>query len=431
MRMRPLLAAAAAVATAATAVTGTAVVAPTAFADTKVATNLSIREARQMILAGQTNVISGQLRARGVGALAGATVQLLSRTVNAADWSAGGTTSTNSRGVAHFQVSPTETTRYELRFAGDDTHFPSQSGVVRTVVAQHVPTAIGIDVSPHSISPGESADIRGRLHLARSTGHPRPVPNQQLTLKQQAADDSWQPVATSTTNDRGVVHFPVTPAQTTVYAIFFDGTDRLGASRSRAATVFVGQPTNLSITMSATSINPGETVNVQGVLTEAGQPFGGQTIELRARPAHQHVDFTTVATGTTAADGTVSFAPAPTVDTIYRLLFRHTGTAATAVSPPAAVMVRRATSLSIRAEGDTIRGALFGPRNNPLPGQTVTLQSSPAGANTWTDVSSAQTGDHGGVGFAVTPTGETDYRLVFAQTPRFQACQSGVVTVNG
>ena len=72
---------------------------------------------------------------------------------------------------------------------------------------------------------------------------------------------------------------------------------------------------------------------------------------------------------------------------------------------------------------------LFGPRNNPLPGQTVTLQSSPAGAGTWNDVASDQSGDHGGVAFTVSPTGPTDYRLVFAETPRFQACQSGVVTV--
>ena len=428
MRVRPLIATAA-VTTVATLVTGTAVIATTAFAETKVATNLSIREARQMILLGQSNVISGQLRARGIGALANAPVQLLARTINATDWTAAGNAKTNDRGVARFQVSPSETTRYELSFAGDDAHFPSQSGVVRTEVADHVPTAIGIDVSPHSISPGESATITGRLHLTRRTRHPRPVPNQQVTLKQQAADQTWQAVATATTNDRGVVHFTVTPAATTPYAIFFDGTDRLGASHSRTVTVWVGQPTNLSITTSATSVNPGETVSVQGVLTQSGQPFGGQTVELRARPAHRHVTFTTVATGTTATDGSVSFTPTPDVDTVYRLLFRHTDTAATAVSPPAGVMVRRPTSLSIRAEGDTIRGALFGPRNNPLPGRTVTLQSSPAGAGTWNDVGSDQSGDHGGVAFTVSPTSPTDYRLVFAETPRFQACQSGVVTV--
>lgn len=428
MRTR-LLSTAAAVTTAATIVTGTAVVATTALADTKVATNLSIREARQAIVAGQSNVIAGQLRARGVGALPDATVQLLQRTAGATSWTSAGSTTTNDRGIARFQVSPTETTRYELSYAGDASHFPSQSGVVRTVVTQHVPTAIGIDLSRQSIAAGETADIRGRLHLAQRTRHPRPVPDQQLTLKQQAADGTWQSVATATTNDRGVAHFTVSPAQTTVYALFFAGTDRLGASHSRDVTLWVGQPTNLSITTSATSINPGETVSIQGVLTQNGQPFGGQSVELRARRAHRDTGFTTVATGTTATDGSVAFTPSPTADTIYRLLFRHTDTAATAASPAAEVMVRRPTSLSIRAEGTTIRGALFGPRNNPLPGQTVTLQSSPSGAGTWTDVSTGRTGDHGGVAFTVSPASATDYRLIFTATPRFETCESGIVTV--
>jgi len=192
--------------------------------------------------------------------------------------------------------------------------------------------------------------------------------------------------------------------------------------------VWVGQPTALSIATSAPSVDPGSQVSVQGVLTQSGQPLAGQSVELRARPAHQKHDFTTVATGTTASDGTVSFTQSPIVDTVYRLLFRHTDTAATSVSPTATVFVRRATSLSIRNDNGTIRGALFGPQN-PLANQTVTLESSPAGANTWTAVATQQTGSRGGVGFPVSPTSATDYRLTFAGAARFQACKSGVVTV--
>ena len=292
-------------------------------------------------------------------------------------------------------------------------------------------TAIGIEVSPHSISPGESASIRGRLHLASNARDPRPLPDQQVTLKQQSANAAdWQAVATATTNDRGVVHFTVAPTGTSHYAIVFTGTDRLGASRSRAVTVWVGRPTNLSITTSAASIDPGETVSVHGLLTEDGQPFAGQTVELRARPEHQREDFATVASGTTASDGSVSFAPSPAVDTVYRLVFRHTTTAATAVSPRAAVEVRRPTSLSIRAVGDTIRGSLLSERNKPLRGQLVALQSSAAGAGSWADVETARTGDHGGVSFAVHPAGPTDYRLSFVETSRFESCQSGIVTIS-
>src|SRR5437764_15094410 len=111
MRVRPLIVTAA-VTTVATLVTGTAVTAATAFADTKVATNLSIREARQLILLGRSNVISGQLRARGIGAVANAPVQLLARTINAPDWTSAGIAKTNDRGVARLQRPPSEPTRH-------------------------------------------------------------------------------------------------------------------------------------------------------------------------------------------------------------------------------------------------------------------------------------------------------------------------------
>jgi hypothetical protein len=127
----------------------------------------------------------------------------------------------------------------------------------------------------------------------------------------------------------------------------------------------------------------------------------------------------------------VSFSQSPTADTIFRLLFRATAPDARSVSPPATVLVRRATSLSIRVEGDTIRGTLFGPRNNPLRHRDVTLQASPAGTGTWADVATKRTGRHGGVAFSVTSGAATDYRLVFVQTARYQSCQSGVVTIGG
>lgn len=431
--MRTRLALAAVTALASTTFAGAGAVALTApaRADTKAATSLSIREARQVIVLGQANRIGGQLVARGTGPLAGATVQLLKKPVGAEEWTAVGSKTTNELGAVRFLVSPLQTMRFELVFAGDETHFPTRSGVVTTTVVRRLPTAIGIRVSPHQITPGGSADIRGRLHVARRTRHPRPLPDQTLTLKLRNTDDSWTAVATEQTNDNGVVDFTVTPSATTRYAIFFDGTDRLRPSRSRGVTVHVGQPTSLSITTSAASISPGDQVSIQGVLTENGQPLDGQTVELRARPAHSQQRFATVATGTTATDGTVSFTQSPTVDTVYRLLFRPTGTDNGSVSPAARVLVRRATSLSIRADAGTVRGTLFGPRNNTLADQTVTLQSSPAGAGAWTDVTAARTNSNGGVAFNVTPTTATDYRLAFAATPRYQACQSGVVTLGG
>jgi hypothetical protein len=433
MRVRRLVTAtAAAVTTVATIATGAVALSAPASADTKTPTSLSIREARQVIVLGQTNRVGGQLVARGEGPVADATVQLLKRPVGAEGWTAVGSGTTNEQGVARFRVSPQQSVRFALVFAGDANHFATRSGVVTTRVVRRLPTAIGIRVDPRQITPGGSADIRGRLHLARRTGHPRPLVDQTLTLKQKNTDDSWTAIGTQQTNENGVVHFTVTPAVTSRYALFFDGTQRLRPSRSRGVTIQVGQPTNLSITTSAASIDPGQSVTVQGVLTENGQPLAGQAVELRARPAHRrHHSFTTVGTGTTATDGSVSFMQSPTTDTVYRLRFRPTDTHNGSVSPTATVLVRRATSLSIRADGDSVRGTLFGPRNNGLGNQTVTLQSSPAGADTWTDVTNGRTGPHGAIAFDVTPTSATDYRLAFAATPRYQACHSGVVTLGG
>ncbi|HEX4655036.1 MAG TPA: hypothetical protein VH274_04780, partial [Mycobacteriales bacterium] len=336
-----------------------AVVGIAAQADTKTPTNLGIREARQVIVLGEANRISGRLAARGQGAIAGATVELVKRAPSADDWTAVRDATTNEQGAVSFLVSPRQTMRFGLAFRGDATHFPTRSGVVTTDVVRRLPTAIGIRVNPHAIAPGGSAEIRGRLHLARRTRHPRPLPDQTLTLRQRNADDSWTTVATQQTDENGVVHFTVTPAQTSRYAIFFAPTDRFRASRSRGVTVSVDQPTNLSITTSVHSVDPGRSVTVGGVLTENGQPLADKTVELLGRPAHKRQPLTTLGTGTTASDGTVSFTTGPTVDTIYRLLFRHTDTDARSVSPAALVLVRRPTTLSIRLDGDTVRGTLF------------------------------------------------------------------------
>jgi hypothetical protein len=96
------------------------------------------------------------------------------------------------------------------------------------------------------------------------------------------------------------------------------------------------------------------------------------------------------------------------------------------------VAVRSVSTLSIRARqgnaGLVIRGSLRG-HGHALPGRKVTLQSSPAGAASWTAVRTKRTRRHGTIRFHVaTPTASTDYRLVFAGGPRFDATASGVVT---
>jgi hypothetical protein len=422
----------------AVAVIATGTVGGLASASSKVHTTLGIRELKQQIVVGGTDVVSGELQAKGHGPLAGASVALLKRNPATDGWKQVQSTTTNESGVARFTVKPGRTSRFELKYAGDATYAATKSGVVTTVVRQRFITRLGISVAKHSIASGDSDVITGRLHRRanRNFPHGRGLEGRTVSLESKAPGTStWSVVSTLTTGNNGVVQATVTPAQTTRYSWFFAHTKRLAASRSRGVTIWVGQPTSLSVAESASSIDPGETDTISGVLTANGQPLADQTVLLLGR-ANNEKKRSQLGSGTTASDGTVSFAVSPALTTHYVLVFRRTASYAPAFAGPLTVIVRRATSLSIRAQSsniasgasDLISGVLLAGKKQ-LGGRTVTLQSAPAGSGTWSDVDSAKTGKHGYVAFTVHPTQSTDYRLVFAPAPRFEGCQSGVVTV--
>ena len=405
-----------------------------AAAESKTRTSLSIREARSAIFPGGTDHVGGQLRATGVGPLAGATVALEARPAGSDTFSQVATATTGENGGVHFIVQPGGTTRYELVFAGDDNDRPSHSGIVTVVVRHRIPTALGIRADQTSIAPGDSDTVRGRLHLAHRR---RGLPGRTVYLTQRSVgSDGWSVVASATTGEHGGVAFPVTPSTSTRYALVFRHTRRLARARSRVVTVFVGQPTALSIQVGSRSVDPGGSDSVSGALTSAGQPLAGQTVLLRARPVSADTA-STIGSATTGPDGRVTFTVTPAEKTRYRLVFRRTADFAPARSVAVTVAVRQPTSLSIRATHDTvaagdpdgISGVLL-TRSRPLRRRVVTLLERPAGTTDWTTVGSHRTGDRGFVAFRVHPTVTEDFQLVFGPTDNFQACHSGVVTVS-
>ena len=118
------------------------------------------------------------------------------------------------------------------------------------------------------------------------------------------------------------------------------------------------------------------------------------------------------------------------LDRTYRLVATR--------SPAVTVLVRKPSSLSIRAAkdsvpagtADTISGTLLAQGGSALAGRTVTLVSRHAGSSdAFTTVSSATTNDHGFASFTVTPAAATDYEIVFGGGDRYDGCHSGVVTV--
>jgi hypothetical protein len=398
--------------------------------ETKTRTTLGIRAAKSAVFPGGSDRISGQLRAAGVGPVAGATVSLAARPAGAESFTEIASKATGERGGVGFVVTPTTTTRYALVFAGDESNRSSRSGVVRVAVRQRIETRLGIRLASSSVSPGGSDIVRGRLHTRRHG-----LPGRTVALVARTAATPWTAVSSATTGRYGGVHFTVTPAETTRYALVFHRTQRLAGTRSRVVVVHVGEPTSLTIAVATKSIDPGDSDSVSGVLASAGEPLAGQTVLLRARPAGAEQG-STIDSAETGADGGVAFTVTPVTTTHYRLVFRRTADYQRTVSDPGAVIVRRPTSLSIRVRDDSITagatdvvsGSLRTPRR-ALPRRLVTLLARPAGTEDWTVVGSRRTGRHGFVAFRVQPGESVDYELAFGPTARYQACHSGVVTV--
>jgi hypothetical protein len=98
---------------------------------------------------------------------------------------------------------------------------------------------------------------------------------------------------------------------------------------------------------------------------------------------------------------------------------------------------RANTSLSIRSNrtvinpggSDAISGDLRAGRGDSVFGRKVSLLARAVGTTTWASIGTHLTGRHGAVGFEVTPSVSTRYRLVFAGNGREQAAHSGVVGV--
>jgi hypothetical protein len=226
--------------------------------------------------------------------------------------------------------------------------------------------------------------------------------------------------------------FQVTPASTTRYQLAFFGNKKQQPSRSGVVTVRVLDTTSLPISVGSSSIDPGESTTVDGVLSLDGTPLAGQTVNLRGAERHHKLAY--LASAVTASDGSVSFPVTPAATSHYRLVFRRTANYAGARSAIATIHVRMPSSLSIRARqgrhgNEIISGDLRG-SGHGLAHRKVILQDRPSGTTTWSTVRSKLTRRHGLVGFSVrAPKSSEDYQLVFPGGPIHDGCQSGVVTV--
>jgi len=395
-------------------------------------TTISIRLDHRRVEAGESSTVHGNLNIKKRDGEAGRLVTLEARPDGAAAFTPIATARVGTRGGVRVRVAPAVTTRYRWSYAGDAQTRASRSGVARLLVgpdpgdgtAQRVRTTLSVRATDRPADSAGDSLVRGRL-LARGIA----LPHRKVQLLARTAGNPFGVLASARTDRDGVVRFPVRPAVRTAYRLKFQGTRLLRPSRS--GVVRIGVRPSVAVAAAPTVIDPGGTTTISGLVTYEGAPYVGATVDLLARKAQRHGRFGVVATGTTDPQGAVSFVESPARSTVYRLRVRRAeGAAPGAVSGPVRVVVRVASSLSVRgrstADGYVVSGVLRG-GGGPLAGRPVSLERLAEDGVTWTALESHRTGGRGKVRFLEPISEGASYRLAFAGGGRFGPATSGVV----
>ena len=192
-------------------------------------------------------------------------------------------------------------------------------------------------------------------------------------------------------------------------------------------------PTSLSIRAAKSTIHPGTTDVVSGVLLSGRDPLAKETVELLGRTAGHA--FSLDATSITGPKGGVSFTVKPAQTKQFELVFpgsstflpSHSGVVTIVVGWPTSLSIRAAKSTIFLGSTDVVSGVLLsGPY--PLPRETIDLFGRTAGHPFSLDATSV-TGPKGGVSFTVKPAQTKQFELVFPGSSTFLPSHSGVVTI--
>ena len=396
---------------------------------------ISIRVNDRRVEAGESSKVRGNLNIKTRDDEPGRLVTLEARAEGEASFSPVATATAGAKGGLKVVVAPAVSTRYRWHYAGDADTRAARSGVARIVVgpdqgdgdgANRLKTTLSIRATERPVDATGDSLVRGKL-VGRGGIQ---IPHRAVSLMARTAGNPFAAVAVARTDRDGVVRFPVSPDVKTAYRLKFDGTRILRPSRS--GVVRVGVRPVVAASASPDRINPGQPTTVSGLVSYEGAPYVGATVDLLARSKQRRAKFSVVASGTTDALGAVSFAQTPNRTTVYRLAVRHSGgTPPRAVSDNVRVVVRVATSLSVRGrttpEGFAVSGILRG-GGRTIPRQVVALQQLAVDGVTWVTVDEALSKKKGKVQFVEPLSVGTSYRLSYAGGWRLAPSTSGVVT---
>lgn len=307
---------------------------------------------------------------------------------------------------------------------------PADQSVFETATSEQTvrvttTTQLGMDTPATTlVSPGTVVTLTGRL-TAGTSG----LAGQQVSLWQTAPGAPAQ-AASATTDSAGRWRADVTVTADGTYQARFAGTPDLTASSSASLVLGATRPTDLSIALQASTVDPTQQAVVTGVLTSSGAALPGQTVTLWA--GTDPAALSPVATGTTDATGTVRLSHAPTASGTYQLRFAGSAPYVAGASRPAAVTVRRGVTITPKvktAAADPSRVVLGTPLRIdaevtsggvPVPGVALELWRTAPGAPVLMATGSS-TDAAGRASVSIDATGDATYQLRTASTSEWAA----------
>lgn len=405
---------------------------------TPIATSITLTAEKSTLPVGSDIILMGTLEdINGVG-IGGEDVTL--QEYIDGTWTDISTTTTNTDGSFDFILSGYGIGSYTFRavFKGSLNYSGSTSPEV-TVTVTKIPTSISITSDKTTYYANEVAEFTGKL-TRTDTGEG--LANQTVTL-QKLVGATWTDVGTGLTGLDGtyLIQYTMSEAGTFNFRTIFAGTETFDSAISSTLTITVNKiPTSLTLTPDKLKTVVDEIVNFLGELinSNTGAGIAGQTIELQ-----QLIEgvWTTIMTGTTESDGTVTFSKTmgEVGDFAFRLIYGGTNVYEPSTSSSVSISVTKITTIlsfsasvteiSVGGEVEFYGSLIRGDTGEGIPDQIIELQK--LEDTIWTTVDTRRTDSTGSYRFYVKfdTEGTFRYRAYFSGSDKHLAADSTPIDI--
>lgn len=302
-------------------------------------------------------------------------------------------------------VNPTSDTTYYAEFLGDDPYLPGFSAGVTISVAET--TTVALVASPSTINPSGSSTLTATVNGgAVTTG----------TIRFRSGSSSGPIIATVTDAPWTTT---VSPTSDVTYYAEYVGNDQNVGAVSPGALVDYQIPTSISLAVSSSSVNAGQSVTLTATVTGASSG----TVRFRK----DSPSGTIVATDTSAP---WSASVTPTADTTYYAEYVANGDYEGSVSTGKTVQYSVPTSVSLSANPTSVpagSSVTLTATTSGIPnGHTISFR---AGSTSGTVVGSG-TVSSGVASASVVPGADTTYYATYAGSGDYLASNSNGVFVD-